>query len=134
MTTELSTALIPLLQASCPKGCGGYGGTFSAFISPQAAEQAGGIDFLRTALVQAALSLDWKPDTTGEATMHGAIGVRATDTRKIPAPYDTAVEAHRQRQLREAVEAVDAGRLVPEPNQYTHNENFMNVLIATGLL
>ncbi|PCG87104.1 hypothetical protein CIB93_04455 [Streptomyces sp. WZ.A104] len=105
----LAKVLVPLLERSGPEGAGGYGGTFQVHVPHETVEQLGGLDLIRAALRKAARELDWKFGTYGFGGGQGSttlIGIH--DKREIPDPYAKAVEEHRQRQMRAAVDRVSA--------------------------
>ncbi|MFE0779081.1 hypothetical protein [Streptomyces sp. NPDC058861] len=106
----LAKVLVPLLEHSGPEGASGYGGTFQVHVPSEAAAQLGGLDLIRAALRKAARELGWTFGTygfgggrEGSTTLIGIY-----DKREIPGPYAKAVEEHRQRQMRAAVDRVSA--------------------------
>ncbi|MEU5417886.1 hypothetical protein [Streptomyces sp. NPDC020667] len=131
----MTRVLVPLLRASCPPGAGGYGGSIELRLPDSEAERLGGVALVRAALRAAARELGWKAETFGwTGTIHGTM-VGVTDRRTPPAPFDSVVDADRQRRMRDAVDRV--GRpgtpsLPPtdEPSARLPTEEFLTAYAA----
>ncbi|MFJ4910768.1 hypothetical protein ACIQCR_35145 [Streptomyces sp. NPDC093249] len=73
----------------------------------ETAEQLGGLDLIRAALLKAARELDWKSGTYGFGGGQGSMAlIGIHDKREIPEPYAQVMGEHRQRQMRAAVDRV----------------------------
>ncbi|MEV4505476.1 hypothetical protein [Streptomyces klenkii] len=102
----MTQVLVPLLRASCPPDAGGYGGGIELRLTNDEAEELGGVALVRAALRAAARELGWKTETFGwTETIRGTM-VGVTDRRTPPSPFDSFVDADRQRRMRKAVERV----------------------------
>ncbi|WP_457470045.1 hypothetical protein [Streptomyces sp. TE4109] len=102
----MTTALVPLLQASCPPEGGGYGGSVELRMPDQEADELGGVALLRSSLRAAARQLGWKVETYAWAgTRHGTM-VGVVDRRDVPAPFAKAVKSDMARRMRAAVDRV----------------------------
>ncbi|WP_431683716.1 hypothetical protein [Kitasatospora sp. KL5] len=88
---RLLSVLPPLLTRSCPPRAGGYGGSWEIRLTHEEAEEAGGLDLLRSAMRSAARSLGWRFETYGMATQDGVI-VGIVDRRPVPQEFTGAVE------------------------------------------
>ncbi|EDY48866.1 hypothetical protein [Streptomyces clavuligerus] len=105
----LAKVLVPLLERSGPESAGGYGGTFQVHVPSETAAQLGGLDLIRAALRKAARELGWTFGTYGfDGGPEGATLIGIHDKREAPEPYAKAVEEHRQRQMRAAVDRASA--------------------------
>ncbi|MFF4924265.1 hypothetical protein ACFY4B_27085 [Kitasatospora sp. NPDC001261] len=101
---ELPAALVPVLSGLCPSGAGGYGASGSLTLTDQQVEDPG-TDAIRAAVRKAAHSLGWTV-TTFPYELAGATAISVKDNRPVPEQHRDAVEAHRQKLMREAVEQV----------------------------
>ncbi|MFD4911268.1 hypothetical protein [Kitasatospora purpeofusca] len=103
----LATALLPVLESTCPEGAGGYGGSLQANLSPDDAQALGGVPLIRAALRSAARRLGWRVQTLGHESEHVAV-VIILDKREAPAEFAAALERDRRRNDREAADRVSA--------------------------
>ncbi|MGW7200247.1 hypothetical protein [Streptomyces chryseus] len=99
----MATVLVPLLQASGPRGGGGYGGSVELRMPDLDADELGGADLLRSSLREAARQLGWNVKTYAMVrTQHGTM-VGVADCRDVPAPFAQAVQGDMARRMRAAV-------------------------------
>ncbi|MET8177168.1 hypothetical protein [Streptomyces clavifer] len=88
----LAEALKPVLQASCPEGAGGYGGSLEARLHPSDAQALGGVELIRAAMRRAARQLGWRVRTVGYARERLVL-VIVQDVREVPAEFADVLEA-----------------------------------------
>lgn len=88
----LAASLKPVLQASCPEGAGGYGGSLQANLHLADSEKLGGMELIRAAMRRAARQLGWRVRTVGYAHDRLAV-VIVQDIRDVPAEFGDALEA-----------------------------------------
>ncbi|MCX4682239.1 hypothetical protein OG413_44465 [Streptomyces sp. NBC_01433] len=113
----LTSALLPLLRASCPSDAGGYGGSVEVRLPDAEVEELGGADLLRASLRAAAQQLGWKIETYAmTGTRHGTM-LGVIDRRPVPEAFTTVVAADIARRTRAAVDRVGRpGSPAPQPS------------------
>lgn len=136
--TALTSALVPLLRASCPSDAGGYGGSVEVRLPDAEAEELGGTDLLRASLRAAARQLGWKIETYAmTGTQHGTM-LGIIDRRPVPEPFTAVVAADMARRTRAAVDRVGRpGSPAPQPSPvcdpHIPTEEFRAACAAAGL-
>ncbi|MDJ0344199.1 hypothetical protein QMK19_29210 [Streptomyces sp. H10-C2] len=108
---RLVAVLPPLLARTCPPDGGGYGGAYELRLTGREVRELGGLDLLRSALRAAARSQGWtRVETYGTDTAVGEAVVGVVDRREAPGGFAEAVDRHRQKRMRTAVETVARNR------------------------
>ncbi|MBK5993683.1 hypothetical protein JHN53_18940 [Streptomyces sp. MBT58] len=105
----LADSLKPVLQASCPEGAGGYGGSLQVNLHPADSEKLGGVDLIRAAMRRAARQLGWRVRTVGYTRDRLAV-VIVQDIRDAPAEFEDALEADLMSSYAEIHQRMAAGR------------------------
>ncbi|MEW1912537.1 hypothetical protein AB0442_29560 [Kitasatospora sp. NPDC085895] len=106
---RLVAVLPPLLTRSCPPQAGGYGGAWEVRLTRAETEDLGGLALLRSAMLAAAGSLGWRPETYGAPTLYGAVA-GIVDRRPVPQEFAGAVDRYREERMRAAVETAERNR------------------------
>jgi hypothetical protein len=108
---RLVAVLPPLLERTCPPDGGGHGGAYELRLTAREVRELGGYEVLRSALRAAARQVGWtRVETYGTDTAGGEAVVGVVDRREVPAQFADAVDRHRDKRMREAVETVARNR------------------------
>ncbi|WP_328380516.1 hypothetical protein OHB13_37505 (plasmid) [Streptomyces sp. NBC_00440] len=114
--TVMSDAFVPLLRRNCPKGAGGYGGSYQVNLDDEEAVGLGGVELIRAAMRKAAWQLGWKVTTIGMiGTRHGTMVV-VQDVREVPEEHKAVLNDAMNDRMRAALHKV-WGEQGPAPVQ-----------------
>ncbi|MEU1854369.1 hypothetical protein ABZ499_35300 [Streptomyces sp. NPDC019990] len=102
---RLVAVLVPLLRRSCPRGGGGFGGSYELRLGVDEAEELGGVALIRSAMRKAGRSLGWVKLQTFGGSFPQVVVAGVVDRREVPAE-SAAVEEYELQRGRAAAEVI----------------------------